>query len=265
MIVNGHVKEVDLELKGALPTPTPIVINALGLHIDFGPKVAAKPECIKTVGLVETTPYDIYKALDYYIPVLRQLATEHPELYGSLFRKTFQNYPVPTFALCGHIELSLAEVLDADVGFGFARYNNPYPNLFFFHGKATIAKVINAEVNAEFTTEGYVHFDAAVKGGYPTANPWVKWDIGLDFEYFKKQFNAEAHAVIEIPPLDFTTGATCSSPTRASPPACTSRRSRARGGQAPARCGATARRCTSSAATSRTTRSSSSTLCPATR
>ena len=47
MIVAGHVKEVDLELQGALPTPTPVVINALGLHIDFGPKVAAKPECIK--------------------------------------------------------------------------------------------------------------------------------------------------------------------------------------------------------------------------
>ena len=127
--------------------------------------------------------------------MLRQLATAHPELYGSLFHKTFQNYPVPTFALCGHIELSLAEVLDADVGFGFARYGNPYPNLFFFHGKATIAKVIDAEINAEFTTEGYVHFDAAVKGGYPTKDPWINWDIGLDFEYFKKQFNAEAHAV----------------------------------------------------------------------
>ena len=207
VIVAGHVKEVDLELEGALPTPTPIVIQSLGLHIDFGPKVSAKPECIKTVGLVETTPYDTYKALDYYIPVLRQLATAHPEFYGSLFHKTFQNYPVPTFALCGHIGLSLAEVIDADVGFGFARYNNPYPNLFFFHGQATIVKVIDAEVNAEFTTEGYVHFNAAVKGGYPKASPWVKWDVGLDFEYFKKQFNAEAHAVIEIPPLDFTTGA----------------------------------------------------------
>ncbi len=207
VIVAGHVKEVDLELQGALPTPTPVVINALGVHIDFGPKVSAKPECVKTVGLVETTPYDAYKALDYYIPLLRQLATANPQFYGSLFHKTFQRYPVPTFALCGHIELSLAEVLDADVGFGFARYDNPYPNLFFFHGKATIAKVINAQIDAEFTTEGYVHFAAAVKGGYPTNNPWVKWDIGLDFEYFKKQFNAEAHAVIEIPPLDFTTGA----------------------------------------------------------
>ena len=139
--------------------------------------------------------------------MLRQLVTANPELYGSLFHKTFQRYPVPTFALCGHIGLSLAEVLDADVGFGFARYDNPYPNLFFFHGKATIAKVIDAEINAEFTTEGYVHFAAAVKGGYPKKDPWVNWDIGLDFEYFKKQFNAEAHAVIEIVPLDFTTGA----------------------------------------------------------
>jgi uncharacterized delta-60 repeat protein len=207
VIVAGHVKEVDLELQGALPTPTPVVINALGVHIDFGPKVSAKPECVKTVGKVETTPYDVYKALDYYIPVLRSLVNQHPDLFGSLFRQTFQNYPVPNFALCGHIELSLAEVLDADVGFGFARYSNPYPNLFFFTGKATIAKVIKAEIAAEFTTEGYVHFAAAVKGGYPTANPWVKWDIGLDFEYFKKQFNAEAHAVIEVPPLDFTTGA----------------------------------------------------------
>ena len=134
-------------------------------------------------------------------------STAHPELYGSLFRQTFQRYPVPTFALCGHIGLSLAEVIDADVGFGFARYDNPYPNLFFFHGKATIAKVIDAEINAEFTTEGYVHFDAAVKGGYPKTDPWVNWDIGLDFEYFKKQFNAEAHAAIEIVPLDFKTGA----------------------------------------------------------
>ena len=177
------------------------------MHIDFGPKVAAKPECVNTVGLVETTPYDVYKALDFYIPILRQLATDNPQFYGSLFHKTYQRYPVPTFALCGHIELSLAEVLDADVGFGFARYDNPYPNLFFFHGKATIAKVLDAEVNAEFTTEGYVHFDAAVKGGYPTKDPWINWDIGLDFEYFKKQFNAEAHAVLEIVPLDFTTGA----------------------------------------------------------
>jgi hypothetical protein len=78
VIVAGHVKEGDLELQGALPTPTPVVINALGLHIDFGPKVAAKKECIQTIGLVDTTPYDTYKALDYYIPLLRQLATAQP-------------------------------------------------------------------------------------------------------------------------------------------------------------------------------------------
>jgi uncharacterized delta-60 repeat protein len=207
VIVAGHVKEVDLELQGALPTPTPVVIKALGLHIDFGPKVAAKKECIQTVGLVETTPYASYAALDYYIPILRQLATANPQLFGSLFHRTFQRYPTPTFALCGHIGLSLAGVLDADAGFGFARYDNPYPNLFFFHGQATIAKVIDAEIDAEFTTEGYVHFAAAVKGGYPKASPWINWDIGLDFEYFKQQFNAEAHAVLEIVPLDFTTGA----------------------------------------------------------
>ena len=207
VIVAGHVKEVDLELQGALPTPTPVVIKSLGVHIDFGPKVAAKKECISTVGLVETTPYETYKALDYYIPMLRQLVTANPSLYGSLFRQTFQRYPVPKFALCGHIGLSLAEVLEADVGFGFARYDNPYPNLFFFRGKATIAKVIDAEIQAEFTTDGYVHFAAAVKGGYPKKDPWINWSIGLDFEYYKKQFNAEAHAVLEIVPLDFTTGA----------------------------------------------------------
>jgi uncharacterized delta-60 repeat protein len=207
VIVAGHVKEVDLELEGALPTPTPVVIKALGLHIDFGPKVAAKKECVQTVGLVETTPYELYKVLDYYIPQLRQLATANPDIYGDLFHKTFQRYPVPTFALCGHIGLSLAEVIEADARFGFARYANPYPNLFFFSGKATIAKFIEAEINAEFTTEGYVHFAAAVKGGYPKKDPWINWDIGLDFEYYKKQFNAEAHAVIEVVPLDFTTGA----------------------------------------------------------
>ena len=114
---------------------------------------------------------------------------------------------MPKFALCGHIGLSLAEVLEADVGFGFARYDNPYPNLFFFRGKATIAKFIDAEIQAEFTTDGYVHFAAAVEGGYPKKDPWINWNIGLDFEYYKKQFNAEAHAVLEIVPLDFTTGA----------------------------------------------------------
>ncbi len=207
VIVAGHVKEVDLELQGALPTPTPVVIKSLGVHIDFGPKVAAKKECISTVGLVETTPYETYKALDYYIPMLRQLVAANPSLYGSLFHRTFQSYPVPKFALCGHLGLSLAEVLEADVSFGFARYDNPYPNLFFFAGHATIAKFIEAEIQAEFTTDGYVHFAADAGGGYPKKDPWINWNIGLDFEYYKKQFNAEAHTVLEIVPLDFTTGA----------------------------------------------------------
>ncbi|MDA0184515.1 PKD domain-containing protein [Solirubrobacter phytolaccae] len=207
VIVAGHVKEVDLELKGALPTPTPIIIQSLGLHIDFGPKVAAKKECVKTVGLVETTPFELYKALDYYVPQLRQLATANPQFFGDLFHRTFQRYPVPTFALCGSIGLSLAEVIDADVKFGFARYDNPYPNLFFFQGHATIAKAIDAEIAAEFTTDGYVHFKADVGGGYPKNDPWINWNVGLDFEYYKKQFNAEAHAVLEIVPLEFTTGA----------------------------------------------------------
>ena len=226
VIVAGHVKEVDLELQGALPTPTPIVIKALGLHIDFGPKVAAKPECIKTVGLVETTPYETYKALDYYIPVLRQLATAHPELYGSLFHKTFQRYPTPTFALCGHIGLSLAEVIDADVGFGFARYDNPYPNLFFFHGKATIAKVIDAEINAEFTTEGYVHFDAAVKGGYPKNGPVGQLGHRAGLRVLQEAVQRRG-ARRRSRSCRWTSrpARTCSPPTRASPPACTSRRS----------------------------------------
>ncbi|HMJ32435.1 MAG TPA: PKD domain-containing protein [Baekduia sp.] len=209
VIVAGKVKSLDLELQGALPTPTPIIITSLGLHLDFGPKVAANPDCIKTVGLVETTPYDTYKALDYYLPQLRPLVLSHPELdWGGLFHKTFLNYPVPKFALCGHIGLSVAELLDGDVKFGFARYADPYPNLFFFQGKVTVAKLLEATVAAEFTTEGYVHLSAAVEGGYPKGNsPWVKWSLGFDFEYFKKQFNAQAHAMITVVPLDFTTGA----------------------------------------------------------
>jgi uncharacterized delta-60 repeat protein len=209
VIVAGKVKSLDLELQGSLPTPTPIIIKSLGLHIDFGPKVAANPDCIKTVGLVDTTPYETYAALDYYMPILRQLVVSHPELdFGSLFRKTYQNYPVPTFALCGHIGLSVAELLDADVKFGFAKYANPYPNLFFFQGKVTLVKFLEATAAAEFTTEGYVHLNAAVEGGYPKGDsPWIKWSLGFDFEYFKKQFNAEAHAYITVVPLSFSTGA----------------------------------------------------------
>ncbi|HWI72250.1 MAG TPA: hypothetical protein VNT55_09855, partial [Baekduia sp.] len=38
-------------------------------------------------------------------------------------------------------------------------------------------------------------------------DPWIGWDLGLDFEYFKQKFNAEAWASITIVPLDFTAGA----------------------------------------------------------
>ena len=172
---------------------------------------------------------------------------------------------MPTFALCGHIGLSLAEVIDADVGFGFARYDNPYPNLFFFHGKATIAKVIDAEVNAQFTTDGYVQFDAAVKGGYPKKDPWVNWDIGLGFEYYKKQFNAEAHAVLEIVPLDFTTGANVLASNKGLAACLYFKTFLGTWRPGAGACGATARRCTCSAATSRTTRSPSSTRSRVTR
>ena len=157
---------------------------------------------------------------------------------------------MPKFALCGHIGLSLAEVLEADVGFGFARYDNPYPNLFFFRGQATIAKFIDAEIQAEFTTDGYVHFAAAVKGGYPKKDPWIKWNIGLDFEYYKKQFNAEAHAVHR----DRAAGlhhrrqrARVQQGPRRLPVLQDVRR--ARGGRAPAPSGARARRSTCSAVT----------------
>ena len=205
VIVNGRVKSVDLELAGAVPVP-PIVINALGVHIDFGPKVAANPDCIKHVGKEETTPYENYASLDYWAPFLRPIAVANPNM-SPLFRKTYQDYPVPSFALCGHLALSIANLLEGDVKFGFARYANPYPNLFFFRGKVTLIKLIDAQVGAEFTTDGYVHLDAAVQGGYPKVDPWVKWDIGMDFEYYKKQFNAQAYARIEIVPLDFVAGA----------------------------------------------------------
>ena len=72
--------------------------------------------------------------------------------------------------------------------------------------------------------------------------------------------------VIEIPPLDFTTGAEragLQQGPRRLPVLQDVRRHVAPGRRR--RSGATARRCTSSAATSRTTRSSSSTRCPVTR
>jgi hypothetical protein len=109
--------------------------------------------------------------------------------------------------LCGHIGLSVAKLIEANVGFGFARYASPLPNVLFFHGEATLIELIHATIDAEITTEGYVHVNAEVKGGYPEDDPWIGWKLGLDFEYFKKQFNAEAYAGITIVPLSFTAGA----------------------------------------------------------
>ena len=124
-----------------------------------------------------------------------------------LFHQLFMNYKTPTFALCGSIGLSVAKLVEARFGFGFARYPSPLPNVFFFHGEGTLVELIKATIDAEITTEGYVHVGAAVKGGYPTADPWIGWDLGLDFEYFRQQFNAQAWAKISIIPLDFTAGA----------------------------------------------------------
>jgi hypothetical protein len=117
------------------------------------------------------------------------------------------NYKTPTFALCGSIGLSVAKLVEARFGFGFARYPNPLPNVLFFHGEGTLVEVIKATIDAEITTEGYVHVGAAVNGGYPNDDPWIGWSLGLDFEYFKQQFNAQAWAKISIIPLDFTAGA----------------------------------------------------------
>ena len=147
-------------------------------------------------------------ALDYYIPVLRQLATAHPEYYGSLFHKTFQRYPIPTFALCGHIGLSLAEVIDADVGFGFARYGNPYPNLFFFHGKATIAKVIDAEINARVHDRGLRPLRRRRQGRVPDERTRGSTGTsGWTSSTSRSSSTPRRTPCIEIPPLDFTTGA----------------------------------------------------------
>ena len=72
VIVNGHVKEVDLELQGALPTPTPVVITRARPAHRLRPegrgqaRAASRPSASS-----RRTPYDVYKALDYYIPVLR--------------------------------------------------------------------------------------------------------------------------------------------------------------------------------------------------
>ena len=61
-----------------------------------------------------------------------------------------------------------------------------------------------ATIDAEITTEGYVHVNAAVKGGYPTSDPWIGWDLGLDFEYFKQQFNAQV-GTGTVPALNYIT------------------------------------------------------------
>ena len=250
VIVAGHVKEVDLELQGALPTPTPVVIKSLGVHIDFGPKVAAKKECISTVGLVETTPYETYKALDYYIPMLRQLVTANPSLYGSLFRQTFQRYPMPKFALCGHIGLSLAEVLDADVGFGFARYDNPYPNLFFFRGKATIAKVIDAEIQRRVHDRRLRALRRRGQGRLPEEGPvdQLEHRAGLRVLQEAVQRRGARGAGDRAAGLHHRRQrARVQQGSRRLPVLQDVRR--ARGGRAPAPSGARARRCTCSAAT----------------
>ncbi|MDX6684484.1 MAG: hypothetical protein QOF86_612, partial [Baekduia sp.] len=205
-LLNGKVNMVDLQFHGAI-TVGPLLITTVGLTIDFGPKVKANPNCIKHVGLEDITPYAMWDFLDQLLPGYKAqvLANDGPNQV--LFHKIFMDYKTPTFALCGHIGLSVAKLVEAEFGFGFGRYPNPLPNVFFFYGKATLLEIIHATVDAEITTEGYVHVAAAVKGGYPEVDPWIGWELGLDFEYFKQQFNAEAYAGITVVPLDFTAGA----------------------------------------------------------
>jgi uncharacterized delta-60 repeat protein len=205
-LIKGAVKSVDLQFHGAI-TAGPILITSLGLSIDFGPKVEANPNCVAHVGLEDITPYEGWDLLDKLIPGYKDYVLAHDGPNQVLFHQLFQDYHTPNFALCGHVELSVAKVISADVGFGFARYPAPLPNVFFFHGGATIVDLIHATIDAEITTEGYVHFNAQVSGGYPEQDPWIGWKLGFDFEYFKQQFNAEAYAKINIVPLDFTAGA----------------------------------------------------------
>jgi uncharacterized delta-60 repeat protein len=205
-LVNGKVKMVDLQFKGAI-TVGPLLITKVGLTIDFGPKVTANPNCVKHVGLEDITPYAGWDLLDKLLPGYKDYVLAHDGPNQVLFHQIFKDYKTPNFALCGSIGLSVAKLVDAEVGFGFARYPSPLPNVFFFHGEATLVQLIKATIDAEITTEGYVHVGAAVKGGYPSDDPWIGWDLGLDFEYFKQQFNAEAWASITIVPLDFTAGA----------------------------------------------------------
>jgi uncharacterized delta-60 repeat protein len=205
-LAQGKVKMVDLQFEGAI-TVGPLLITHVGLTIDFGPKVTANENCVKHVGLEDITPYAGWDALDKLLPGYKDYILAHDGPNQVLFHQLFKDYKTPTFALCGSIGLSVAKLVEARFGFGFARYPNPLPNVFFFHGEGTLIEVIKATIDAEITTEGYVHVGAAVKGGYPTADPWIGWDLGLDFEYFKQQFNAQAWARISIIPLDFTAGA----------------------------------------------------------
>jgi uncharacterized delta-60 repeat protein len=205
-LAKGKVKMVDLQFDGAI-TVGPLFITHVGLTIDFGPKVTANPNCVKHVGLEDVTPYAGWDALDKLLPGYKAYILAHDGPNQVLFHQIFKDYKTPTFALCGSIGLSVAKLVEARVGFGFARYPSPLPNVLFFHGEARLVEIIKATIDAEITTEGYVHVGAAVKGGYPDKDPWIGWELGLDFEYFKEKFNAEAYASITIVPLDFTAGA----------------------------------------------------------
>jgi uncharacterized delta-60 repeat protein len=205
-LANGKVKMVDLQFNGAI-TVGPLLITKVGLTIDFGPKVTANKNCIKHVGLEDITPYAAWDLLDKLLPGYKAYVLAHDGPNQILFHQLFKDYKTPNFALCGSIGLSVAKVVEAQFGFGFARYPSPLPNVFFFHGEGIVVELIHATIDAEITTEGYVHFNAEVKGGYPEDDPWIGWKLGLDFEYFKQQFNAQAYASITIVPLDFTAGA----------------------------------------------------------
>jgi uncharacterized delta-60 repeat protein len=205
-LARGRVKMVDLQFEGAI-TVGPLLITHVGLTIDFGPKVTANENCVKHVGLEDITPYAGWDALDRLLPGYKSYVLAHDGPNQVLFHQLFMNYKTPTFALCGSIGLSVAKLVEARFGFGFARYPSPLPNVFFFHGEGTLVEIIRATIDAEITTEGYVHVGASVRGGYPTADPWIGWDLGLDFEYFRQQFNAQAWAKISIIPLSFTAGA----------------------------------------------------------
>jgi uncharacterized delta-60 repeat protein len=205
-LAKGKVKMVDLQFNGSI-TAGPLLITHIGLTIDFGPKVTANPNCIKHVGLEDVTPYAAWDLLDKLVPGFKQQVLASNDPNQILFHQLFKDYKTPNFALCGSIGLSVAKLVEAQFGFGFARYPSPLPNVFFFHGEGTLVGLIKATIDAEITTEKYVHLSAAVKGGYPDKDPWIGWNLGLDFEYFQQKFNAEAYASITIVPLDFTAGA----------------------------------------------------------